>query len=47
MAAFNMAQALPTQPLCAGMVIPMTGIHTVVSSVGSINTGIHANVNVS
>lgn len=41
LAAFNMTQALPTQPLCTGMVAPpgVTGIHTVVPPIGSINTG--------
>ncbi|XP_025153688.1 intersectin-2 isoform X3 [Harpegnathos saltator] len=39
MTAFNMTQALPSQPLPTGMVAPMTGIHTVVPPIGSINTG--------
>ncbi|XP_071643999.1 intersectin-1 isoform X4 [Temnothorax longispinosus] len=42
MAAFNMAQSMPTQPLgmvSAGMVAPMTGIPSMVPSIGSINTG--------
>lgn len=39
-AAFNMAQPLPTQPLCTAMVAPITGIpSTIVPSIGSINTG--------
>ncbi|XP_014470507.1 PREDICTED: intersectin-1 isoform X2 [Dinoponera quadriceps] len=42
MTAFNMTQALPTQPLCTA-VASMTGIHTVVPPppppIGSINTG--------
>lgn len=42
MAAFSMAQSMPTQPLgmvSAGMVAPMTGIPSMVSSIGSMNTG--------
>ncbi|XP_011350007.2 intersectin-2 isoform X6 [Ooceraea biroi] len=39
MAAFNIAQPLPTQALCTAMVAPMTGIPTIASSIGSINTG--------
>ncbi|XP_032679451.1 intersectin-2 isoform X3 [Odontomachus brunneus] len=39
MTAFNMAQALPTQPLCTGVVAPMSGTHTVMPTIGSINTG--------
>ncbi|XP_071567656.1 intersectin-1 isoform X11 [Temnothorax nylanderi] len=42
MAAFNMAQSMPTQPLgmvSAGMVAPMTGIPSMIPSIGSINTG--------
>ncbi|KAG5322021.1 ITSN1 protein, partial [Acromyrmex heyeri] len=41
-AAFNMAQPMPTQPLGmvnAGMVASMTGIPSMVPSIGSINTG--------
>ncbi|XP_018307456.1 intersectin-1 isoform X3 [Mycetomoellerius zeteki] len=42
MAAFNMAQSMPAQPLGmvnAGMVASMTGIPSMVPSIGSINTG--------
>ncbi|GAB1868196.1 Intersectin-1 [Camponotus japonicus] len=42
MAAFNMTQPLPTQPLGivnAGMVAPMTGVSSMIPSIGSINTG--------
>ncbi|XP_072755931.1 intersectin-1 [Anoplolepis gracilipes] len=42
MAAFNMAQPLPTQPLGmvnAGIVAPMTGVSSMVPPIGSINTG--------
>ncbi|XP_011639535.1 intersectin-1 isoform X5 [Pogonomyrmex barbatus] len=43
MAAFNMAPPIPTQPLgmvnAGGMVAPMTGIPSMVPSIGSINTG--------
>lgn len=44
MAAFNMAQPMPTQPLgmvSAGMVAPMTGIPNMVPPIGSINTGLY------
>jgi len=44
-AAFNVAQPMPTQPLgivSAGMqVAPMTGIPSMVPSIGSINTGMY------
>lgn len=42
MAAFNMAQSMPAQPLGmvgAGMVAPMPGIPSMVPSIGSMNTG--------
>jgi len=44
MAAFNMAQPLPAQPLglvTAGMVAPIPGIPSMVPSIGSINTGMY------
>lgn len=44
MAAFNMGQPMTTQPLgmvSAGMVAPMTGIPSMVQSIGSINTGMY------
>lgn len=49
MAAFNMAQSMPTQPLGmvnAGMVAPMTGISSMVPSIGSINTGTYIQNNI-
>ncbi|XP_050466670.1 intersectin-1 isoform X2 [Cataglyphis hispanica] len=42
MAAFNIAQPLSTQPLGivnTGMIAPITGVSTMVPSIGSINTG--------
>lgn len=48
MAAFSMAQTMPTQPLgmvSAGMVAPMTGIP--MASIGSINTGMYMQNSVS
>lgn len=50
MAAFNMAQPMSTQPLgmvSAGMVAPMTGIPSMVPSIGSINTGMYMQKNIS
>jgi hypothetical protein len=44
MAAFNMAQPLPAQPLgmvTTGMVAPISGIPSMVPSIGSINTGMY------
>jgi len=44
MAAFNITQPLPTQPLASAMVAPITSIPTIVPSIGSINTGIYKTI---
>lgn len=50
MAAFSMAQPMPTQPLgmvSAGIVAPMSGVPSMVPPIGSINTGTYMQINVS